>query len=54
MYLTLEPLEYWYLVVTDKRKIGALERRLQEVFSPPLNSDGVIKARFGASSKAWR
>jgi hypothetical protein len=35
-YLTLFPLEYWFLEVDDPAKVGPLERRLLQMLNPPL------------------
>lgn len=36
-YLTLRPLEYWFLQLTELNDIGLLERQLIRTFRPPLN-----------------
>ena len=53
-YLTIYPLEYWFLVVEDRHKIADLERRLIKIFSPPLNSSGKIRARAGPPEAAFK
>jgi len=53
-YLTLRPLQYWYLPLTDVGYIPILERRLVQLFRPPLNTHhGGIRARLGKPSPAW-
>lgn len=37
-YLTLRPLEYWYLLIEDVRDIPIIERKLIRLLAPPLNS----------------
>jgi hypothetical protein len=44
-YLTLVPLEYWFLEVEDRRIIRSLERRLIRMINPPL----VLQHRVGLS-----
>jgi hypothetical protein len=53
-YLTLRPLQYWYLPLSDVRYIPILEKRLVQLFRPPLNTQhGGIRARLGKPSPAW-
>ena len=53
-YLTLRPLQYWYLEVSDVSYIPILEKRLVQLFRPPLNTHhGGIRARLGKPSPAW-
>ena len=35
-YLTLFPLEYWYLEIDDHAQVAPLERRLLQMLNPPL------------------
>ncbi|MSO38006.1 MAG: hypothetical protein EXQ69_07120 [Acidimicrobiia bacterium] len=39
-YLTLRPLEYWFLLLNDPQDIHLLERKLILMLSPPLNTQG--------------
>jgi len=36
-YLTLRPLEYWFLLLSRPADVHILERKLIRMFSPPLN-----------------
>lgn len=36
-YLTLRPLEYWFLPLEEPRDVEVLERKLLRMFRPPLN-----------------
>lgn len=53
-YLSIWPLEYWWLVVEDRGKIESLEKRLIKLFSPPLNKQERLKANFGSVKPAFR
>jgi hypothetical protein len=39
-FLALQPLEYWFLPVTEVERIENLERRLIRLLNPPLNRKG--------------
>jgi hypothetical protein len=53
-FLSLRPLEYWFLPVLDIKYIPVLERRLIRLFRPPLNAQhGGFRARIGKPSPAW-
>jgi hypothetical protein len=54
-YLTLKPLEYWFLSMSDSERICRLERRLIKMFSPPLNDRhaGIPKIRPRETSPAF-
>ena len=53
-FLSLRPLQYWYLAVQDVSYIPVLEKRLIQIFRPPLNSHHCgLRARFGKPSPAW-
>ena len=41
-YLTIRPLEYWYIVVDDTDNLSFYEKRLINVLSPPLNTTGQL------------
>lgn len=51
-YLTLRPLEYWYLPLKDPQEIQYLERRLIRLFGPPLNHQGK-RLRLGKPTPAF-
>ena len=51
-YLTLRPLEYWYLTITDVARIKDIESRLVSSLRPPLNKRGLL-ARHGATEPAF-
>jgi hypothetical protein len=53
-YLTLWPLQYWFLVIEDCTKIASIEDRLIKIFSPPLNINGRLRAKFGPQTDAFR
>lgn len=53
-YLSLWPLEYWFLVVEDRGTISHLEDRLIKLFAPPLNRNGLLRLRKGTSQPAFR
>ncbi len=36
-FLILEPMEFWFLELTDTTRIKWMEKRLQRLLSPPLN-----------------
>jgi hypothetical protein len=53
-YLTLRPLQFWYLPISDVNYIPVLERRLLQLFRPPLNTQhSGLRARLGKPSPAW-
>ncbi|MCG3773405.1 MAG: hypothetical protein JW395_0212 [Nitrospira sp.] len=45
-YLTLRPLEYWFLIVPNICEIMALEKKLLKMFRPPLNYQHTWGARL--------
>lgn len=53
-YLSIWPLEYWFLVVEDRRTISHLEDRLIKLFAPPLNRNGLLRLRKGEPQPAFR
>lgn len=53
-YLSIWPLEYWYLVVEDRAAIPHMEDRLIKLFAPPLNRQGQLKLKVGQSKPAFR
>lgn len=52
-YLTLRPLEYWFLTVDDVRDILILERKLIRLLRPPLNQQHGPKVRLGKPVPAF-
>ena len=52
-YLTLRPLEYWYLTMLDIREILLLEKRLIKLLRPPLNMQHGVKLRPGKPVPAF-
>jgi len=53
-YLTLRPLEFWCLSVTDLEYIPTLERRILHLLQPPLNiQNSGPRARLGKPMPAW-
>ena len=53
-YLSIWPLEYWFLVVEDRAGIPHLEDRLIKLFAPPLNRNGLLRLRRGEPQPAFR
>ena len=41
-YLTLRPLEYWYLPISDLNYLLTLETRLLKLLNPPLNTQHAV------------
>ena len=52
-YLTLRPLEYWFLTLDDVRDIQVLERKLIRLLRPPLNQQHGRKLRSGKTVPAF-
>jgi hypothetical protein len=52
-YLTLRPLEYWFLILDDVRDIEVLERKLIRMLWPPLNRQHKRKLRPGKTVPAF-
>lgn len=52
-YLTLRPLEYWFLEIPDVRDILILERKLLKMLRPPLNTQHGPKVRPGKTVAAF-
>jgi len=52
-YLTLRPLEYWFLTMQDVREIQLLEKRLIKLLRPPLNLQHGVKLRPGKTVPAF-
>lgn len=46
-YLTLRPLEFWYLTMGNVQEIARLEHRLIKLLRPPLNIQHGAKLRLG-------
>lgn len=53
-YLTIWPLDYWYLVIEDRSSIVHLEDRLIKLFAPPLNRHGRLKLKTGPAAPAFK
>ena len=53
-YLTIFPLEYWFLVIDDRGLIVGLEDRLIKLFCPPLNKTGKLRIRTGTPQPAFK
>jgi hypothetical protein len=52
-YLRIHPLEYWYMTIEDRAKIGQLERRLIALLGPPLNRSGHPRLQKNKPTKAF-
>jgi len=52
-FLTLRPLEYWFLAVSNVRDISVIERQLIRVFRPPLNRQHRAVLRPGQPQPAF-
>ncbi len=52
-FLTLRPLEFWFLPVADVRDILILERKLIRLLGPPLNQQHGPKIRPGKTVPAF-
>jgi hypothetical protein len=52
-YLTLRPMEYWFLSMGDVRDILILERKLIRLLRPPLNAQHGPKIRPGKTVPAF-
>jgi len=52
-FLSLRPLEYWFCVIEDEDEINSLERRLYNLFTPPLNQSGGPRLRAGKAVAAF-
>ena len=52
-YLTLRPLEYWFLTMLSVRDIILLERKLIRLLRPPLNQQHGPKIRPGKTVPAF-
>ena len=46
-YLTLRPLDFWFLPIDDVQEIERLERKLIKLLRPPLNDQHGAKLRAG-------
>ena len=44
-YLTLRPLEYWFMVIDQPGEVDSAEERLIRILNPPLNKDRRPKLR---------
>ena len=52
-YLTLRPLEYWFLPVERVKDIPQMEKQLIKMLRPPLNTQHGIRLRPGKSEPAF-
>lgn len=52
-YLTLRPLEYWFLPMLNVRDIGLLERKIIKLLNPPLNRQHGVKIKPGKTVPAF-
>lgn len=52
-YLSLEPLEYWFLACESTDTIRDIEARLQALLNPPINKRRERILRAGPSQKAF-
>jgi hypothetical protein len=52
-FLTLRPLEYWFLTMRNVRDILILERKLIRLLRPPLNQQHGVKIRPGKTIPAF-
>ena len=52
-YLTLSPMQYWYLEVEEKRHLPKIEKQLIKLFSPPLNRQGGPRIKTGKPIEAF-
>ena len=46
-YLTLQPLEFWFLTVSNISEIELMERKLIKLLRPPLNIQHGVRLRAG-------
>jgi hypothetical protein len=51
--LSLQPLEIWYLTIENRNLIAGLEKRLFNLYAPPLNSAGGKRLRPLKTVKAF-
>lgn len=52
-YLTLRPLEYWFLQIEHVRDIVLIEKQLIKLLRPPLNSQHGLRLRPGKPEPAF-
>jgi len=52
-YLTLRPLEYWFVTVPEISEISRLEKHLIKLFRPPLNDHHTRCLRPGLTAPAF-
>ena len=52
-YLTLRPLEIWYLCLSEVSDLLRLESRLMALFNPPINKQGRGRVRPTGKSRAF-
>jgi hypothetical protein len=50
-YLTLQPLEFWFLTVSNVNEIELMERKLIKLLRPPLNIQHGVRLRAGKPEK---
>ncbi len=53
-YLSIWPIEYWWLVIDDRSKIPHLEDRLIKLLAPPLNRNGRLRVKTGVPEPAFK
>lgn len=53
-YLSLEPLEYWFLACKTGSDIDGLERMLYDLLKPPMNKQRPKRLRIGHTQPAFR
>lgn len=52
-FLSLRPLEYWYLPCSDTVLLKTLESHLIELLAPPLNAQKQARLKIGKTGKAF-
>lgn len=52
-YLTLRPLEYWYIRIGDAELIDSIEKRLRYFLRPPINTQTEPSMRLTATGPAF-
>jgi hypothetical protein len=52
-YLTLRPLEHWFLIVRQRTEIPVLEDRLIKLLKPPCNRQRLPKLVMGPPTRAF-
>ena len=52
-WLRLVPLEYWYAVVANDSEVSSIEKRLIDLFNPPLNQIKGLRLRAAGLKNAF-